>query len=154
MSEGATQLARVDITYRRDPNAPVILTLSYGAVNVVLYPAPLGGTDLLLDVIGALVRLMPYEGELTYVWWGDQAYYRWHFHLVGDVLRIEVRDWDDAVAFSAICSLRQFAAKLRLCASRLATTEDVRIPHGGDWVRADLAYRQLCAWLDARKRGQ
>jgi hypothetical protein len=127
MSEGATQVAKVDITYHRDPAAPVILTLSDGAITAELYPAPLGGTDLLLNVIEALVRLMPYEGELTYVWWGDQAYYRWHFHLASDVLHVEVHDWD-SVAFSATCSLRQFAAKLRLCASRLATTEDARSP--------------------------
>jgi len=52
------------------------------------------------------------------------------------------------------CSLWQFAAKLRLCASRLATTGDAQRPQVGDWVRTDSAYRQLCAWLDARKRGQ
>src|SRR5689334_16863751 len=105
MSEDATQLVKMDITYRRDPDAPVTLTLSNGTVNAVLYPAPLGGMDLLLNVIEALVRLIPYEGDLTYVWWGDQAYYRWHFHLASDVLHVEVREWDDVLVFSATCSL-------------------------------------------------
>ena len=154
MSESTTRLAKVNITYHRDPDAPVTLTLATDAANAVLYPAPLGGTDLLLEVIEALVRLLPYEGDLTYVWWGDQAYYRWHFHLASDVLQVEVLEWDDVVAFTATCSLRQFAAKLRLGASRLITTEDARRPQGGDWVRTDSAYRQLCAWLDAHKRSQ
>ena len=46
MSEDATQLVKMDITYRRDPDAPVTLTLSNGTVNAVLYPAPLGGMHM------------------------------------------------------------------------------------------------------------
>ncbi len=71
-------------------------------------------------------------------------------NLDGDILRIQVYDWGTLV-FSTTCSLWQFAAKLRLCASRLAVAEDSRRPNGGDWVRRDTGYQQLSALLDERK---
>jgi hypothetical protein len=106
---------------------------------------------MLLTLIEAIViQLIPYGGEHTYYWEGDQAHIRWRFHLDGDVLRFQVYVWGELV-FSTTCSFWQFAAKLRLCASRLAVKLDTQRPHGGDWIRNYTSYQQLGALLDARK---
>lgn len=151
MAEEEAKLAKIAITYRREPDGAVVLILSDGMASATLYPSPLGRTDLLLNLIAALLRLIPYQGDLEYDWWGDETIYHWRFHLAGNRIRVEANDWDGAPIFAATCDVWQFAAKLRLCASRLATTEDARRAHGGDWVRADIGYQQLCARLDARK---
>jgi hypothetical protein len=83
-------LAKINITYRRDRDAPEMMTLSDGASEVVLYPSPLGGMNMLLEIIDALLQLTPYGGELVYLWEGDQDYYRWRFQLDGDILHIQV----------------------------------------------------------------
>jgi hypothetical protein len=81
---------------------------------------------------------------------GDQADYRWRFNLDSDILHIQVYDWGKLI-FSATCSFWQFAAKLRLCALRLAIAEGAQRPHGGDSIRNYTSYQQLSALLDARK---
>jgi hypothetical protein len=151
MPDEPVEVAKINITYRHEPDAPETMTLSNGVSEVVLYPCPLGGGSMLLGVIGALVRLVPYGGELDYVWEGDQAHYRWRFQLDADILDIHIDEWWGKPVFSTICSLWQFAAKLRLCASRLAVAEDALRPNGGDWGRSDTGYQQLSALLDARK---
>jgi hypothetical protein len=144
-------LAKINIIYRRDPDALETMILSDGANEVTLYPSPLGRMSMLLGVIGAIVQLIPYQGEHTYLWEGEQVYYCWHFQLDGDTLRIHIDDWWGEAVFSTTCLLWQFAAKLRLCASRLAVAEDARRPHGGDCVRNDIGYQQLSYLLDGRK---
>jgi hypothetical protein len=94
-----------------------------------------------------------YGGEYIYYWEGDQDYYRWRFQLDSNILHVQVSQLGETI-FSTTCSLWQFAAKLRLSASRLAVTEDARRQHGGDWVRRDTGYQQLSALLDARKSNQ
>jgi hypothetical protein len=154
MPNEPVELTKINITYRSDPDAPETMTLSDGVSEAVLYPWPLGGMSMLLGVIGALVQLIPYGGEHEYVWEGDQAHYLWRFRLVGDILRVHIDEWWGKPVFSTTCLLWQFAAKLRLCASRLAVAEDVRQPNGGDWVRRDTGYQQLSTLLDARKSNQ
>jgi hypothetical protein len=144
------KLAKIDITYRREPGASEVMTLSDGTSEVVLYLSPLGGMNMLLEVIDALLQLIPYGGEHSYDWEGDQDYYRWRFQLDGETLHVEITQLEETL-FSTACSAWQFAAKLRLCASRLAVAEDTRRPKGGDWVRRDTGYQQLSALLDARK---
>ena len=151
MPDEPVELAKINITYHKEPDELETMTLSDGANEVVLYPSPLGGMSMLLDVIGALVQLIPYDGgEHIYLWEGEQAYYRRRFNLDGETLHIRIYDWGKLV-FSTTCSLWQFAGKLRLCASRLAVAEDARHVHGGDWVRRDTGYQQLSALLDERK---
>jgi hypothetical protein len=150
MPDEPVELAKINITYRRDPGASEMMTLSDGASEAVLYLSPLGGMDMLLEVIDALLQLIPYEGEHIYYWEGDQDYYRWRFQLDDEALQLQVSQLGEVI-FSATCSVWQFAAKLRLCASRLAVAEDARRPHGGDWVRNDMGYQQLSYLLDARK---
>jgi hypothetical protein len=150
MPDEPAELARINITYRRDLSASEAMTLSDGAGEVVLYLSPLGGMNMLLEVIDALLQLLPYRGEHIYYWEGDQDYYRWRFQLDGDTLHIEVTQLGETL-FSTTCSVWQFAAKLRLCASRLAVAEDTRRPNGGDWVRRDTGYQQLSALLAERK---
>jgi hypothetical protein len=146
------ELAKINITYRVDPNAPEMMTLSDGANEAVLYPSPLGGSGgMLLTLIEAIViQLIPYGGEHIYYWEGDQAHIRWRLNLDGDVLQIQVHVWGELV-FSITCSFWPFAAKLRLCASRLAVAEDARRPHGGEWIRNYTSYQKLSSLLDARK---
>jgi hypothetical protein len=98
------ELAKINITYRRDPDAAETMTLSDGASEVVLYPSALGGMSMLLNVIGALVRLIPYGGELDHDWMGAQADCHWRFQLDGDILRIQVYKWGTLV-LSTTCSL-------------------------------------------------
>jgi hypothetical protein len=145
------ELAKINITYHVDPSAPEIMTLSDGANEVVLYLSPLGGSGgMLLTLIEVIViQLISCGGEHIYYWEGDQAHIRWRLYLHGDVLRFQVYVWGELVS-STICSFWQFAAKLRLCASRLAVAEDARRPHGGDWIRNYTSYQQLSALLDAR----
>lgn len=150
MPDEPIALAKINITYRRDPDAPEMMTLSDGANNAILYLSPLGGMSMLLEVIDALLQLIPYGGEHIYYWEGDQDYYRWRFQLDGEPLHIEVTQLGKTL-FSATCLVWQFAAKLRLCASRLAVAEDEQRPNGGDWVRRDTGFQQLSALLDARK---
>jgi hypothetical protein len=150
MPDEPVQLAKISLTYRRDTDAPETMTLSDGASEVALYLSPLGGMSMLLENIDVLLQLIPYGGELVYFWEGDQDYYRWRFQLDGDILHIQVNQLGESL-FSATCSFWQFAAKLRLCASCLAATEDALRQHGGDWVRRDIGYQQLSALLDARK---
>jgi hypothetical protein len=74
MPDEPVELAKINITYRRDPGASEVMTLSDGASEVVLYLSPLGGMNMLLEVIDALLQLIPYEGEHIYYWEGDQDY--------------------------------------------------------------------------------
>lgn len=150
MPDEPVQLAKINITYRLEPGASEVMTLSDGTSEVVLYLSPLGGMNMLLEVIDALLQLIPYGGEHIYYWEGDQDYYRWRLQLDGETLHLEISQLQEAL-FSTICSIWQFAAKLRLCASRLAVAEDTLRPEGGDWVRKDTGYQQLSALLDARK---
>jgi hypothetical protein len=135
---------------RRDPDALEMMTVSDGATEVVLYPSPLGGMSVLLAAIGALVQLIPCGDEHIYRWEGDQAYIRWRSLLDSDALRIQVYVWREPV-YAATCAVWQFAATLRLCASRLAVTLDRQRPHGGDWIRNCASCQQVDALLDDRK---
>jgi hypothetical protein len=150
MPDEPVELAKISITYRRAPGASEVMTLSDGVNDAILYLSPLGGMNTLLEVIDALLQLLPYGGEHTYFWEGDQDYYRWRFQLDGDILHVDVTQLGETL-FSTSCSVWQFAAKLRLYASRLAAAEDALQPNGGDWVRSDRGYQQLSALLDARK---
>ncbi|HEY7021631.1 MAG TPA: hypothetical protein VH349_10985 [Ktedonobacterales bacterium] len=150
MPNEPVELAKINITYRRDPGASEVMTLSDGANDAILYLSPLGGMNMLLEVIDALLQLIPYGGEHSYYWEGDQDYYRWLFQLDSETLDVKVTQSGETL-FSITCSVWQFAAKLRLCASRLAVAEDAHRPHGGDWIRNYTSYQQLSALLDARK---
>jgi hypothetical protein len=74
-------LAKINIIYRRDPDALETMILSDGANEVTLYPSPLGRMSMLLGVIGAIVQLIPYQGEHTYLWEGEQVYYSLFCHV-------------------------------------------------------------------------
>jgi hypothetical protein len=138
MPDEPAELPRINITYRRDPGVSEVMMLSDGANDAILYLSPLAGMHMLLEVIDALLPLIPYGGEHSYCWEGDQDYHRWRFQLGGETL------------FSSTRSVWQFAANLRLCASQLAAAEDTRHPKGGDWARRDTGYQRLGALLDAR----
>jgi hypothetical protein len=88
--------------------------------------------------------------HISHPWEGDRDFYRCRFQLDGDILHIQVTQLREPI-LSTICLEWQSAAKLRLCASRLAVTEDAQHPNGGDWVRRDIGYQQLSALLGARK---
>jgi hypothetical protein len=60
MPDEPVELAKINIIYRRDPDALEMMTLSDGANEVVLYLSPLGGMNMLLEVIDALLKLIPY----------------------------------------------------------------------------------------------
>jgi hypothetical protein len=150
MPDDPIALAKINITNRREPDAPEMMILSDGASEAILYLSPLGEMNMLLEGIGTLVQLIVYGGEHIYLWEGEQTYYHWRFDLDGETLHIRIYVWGKLV-FSTTCSLWQFSGKLRLCASRLAVAEDARHVHGGDWVRRDTGYQQLSALLDERK---
>ena len=75
MPDEQAELAKINITYRVDPDAPEMMTLSDGADEVVLYPSPLGGMSMLLEIINALLQVVPCGGKHIYFWEGDQNYY-------------------------------------------------------------------------------
>ena len=67
-------MAKINITYRRVPGASEQIALSDGVNDAILYLSPLGGMNMLLEVIDALLQLTPYGGEHVYYWEGDQDY--------------------------------------------------------------------------------
>lgn len=102
MPDEPVELAKINITYRRDPDASEMMTLSDGAHDATLYLSPLGGMNMLLEVIDALLQVIPYGGEHVYYWEGDQDYYHWRFQLDSDILHVQVSQLGETI-FSTTC---------------------------------------------------
>jgi hypothetical protein len=68
MADEPVELTKFNSTYRVDPDAPEMMSLSDGANEIARYPSPLGGSGgMLLTRIEAIeIQLIPYAGERIY----------------------------------------------------------------------------------------
>src|SRR5579859_1124064 len=158
-------LAHIDFTFTYQRHGWATARISDGVSEYAMVPSYVP-TDPMFELIHALVDVLSYGGEARCGWYYEPATDLWILRRDGDRLHVTILRTRESlsgpnlpnargeVEFSTTCDLWQFAAKVRLAASRLPDLTREQDNYGPALVREDAEYRALCEFLEEHKRAK
>jgi hypothetical protein len=157
-------LAPIDFTFAYQRHGWATAHISDGVSEYAMVPSYVP-TDPMFELIHALIDVLRYGGEAHCAWYYEPATDLWILRRDGDWLHVTVLrtraispfplpNARGEVEFSTTCDLWQFAAKVRLAASRLPDLTREQDNYRPALVREDAEYRALCEFLEEHKRAK